>query len=225
MERGSGSFLIAALLACLACLPMTVAAAEKTSSETQKCLECHNSTPGIVSQWKDSAHYAAGVGCYECHQANKGEPDAMNHYGFTVAVIVSPKDCGRCHPKEVEQDPQPPCPGRRYPQFPGRPAGPDRGRRAGGGGRLPPVPRLHRQGQRRRHPRSRPPGPTPASAGSTPTAPRAPAPPVIPGIASASSRRASPRPAANAISAPTIRRRRSTKSRSTASSTSAFKDK
>ena len=81
----------------------TAAAQNGLSPETMQCVGCHSSMPGIVKQWEGSAHWNAGVGCFECHQANKGEKDAMDHYGYTVAVIVSPKDCGRCHAKEAAE--------------------------------------------------------------------------------------------------------------------------
>lgn len=76
------------------------------SENTAKCLECHaDSMPGILDQWQASTHWQADVGCYECHVAGKGEPDAMEHNGFLVATIVSPKDCAKCHPKEsAEQE-------------------------------------------------------------------------------------------------------------------------
>lgn len=74
------------------------------STQTQKCMECHGDhMPGLVNQWESSPHWQAGVGCYECHQAKKGEADAMDHNGFLVATIVSPKDCGKCHPKETAE--------------------------------------------------------------------------------------------------------------------------
>jgi len=76
----------------------------KPTAETTQCLECHNELqPGIVHQWQGSAHWKAGVGCYECHAAQKGDKDAMDHNGFLVATIVSPKDCGKCHPTETAQ--------------------------------------------------------------------------------------------------------------------------
>ncbi|NIQ94684.1 MAG: cytochrome C552 [Desulfuromonadales bacterium] len=91
-------------LAAAAVLSQGVAfAAERLSKATQSCLECHESMPGIVKQWEDSVHWNAGVGCYECHKANKGENDAIDHYGYLVATIVSPKDCGQCHPKEAAE--------------------------------------------------------------------------------------------------------------------------
>jgi|GEM_PF-4145598 len=41
------------------------------------------------------------VGCYECHQAKKGDIDAYEHGGEFNSNIVSPKDCSRCNCKEV----------------------------------------------------------------------------------------------------------------------------
>jgi hypothetical protein len=74
------------------------------SAETQTCLGCHSSTmPATVAQWQDSKHYENSVGCYECHQADESDPDAMNHMGMTIAVIVSPLDCAKCHQGEVDQ--------------------------------------------------------------------------------------------------------------------------
>ena len=80
------------------------AALTKVSPQTQACLGCHKGmNPALVQQWGVSKHAGAGVGCYECHQAQKTDKDAMNHFGFTIAVIVSPKDCGKCHPKEAKE--------------------------------------------------------------------------------------------------------------------------
>ncbi len=74
------------------------------SESTQACLDCHNEAmPGVVKQWEGSAHWNAGVGCFECHGADKADVDAMDHNGFTVAIIVSPRDCGQCHAKETAE--------------------------------------------------------------------------------------------------------------------------
>ena len=76
----------------------------ETSKESQACIDCHKKhTPSIVKQWKNSGHADAGVGCFECHKAEKTDPDAMKHHGFIVSAIVSPKDCGQCHPKETKE--------------------------------------------------------------------------------------------------------------------------
>ncbi len=69
------------------------------------CVGCHEkSNASLVSLWKSSRHFSAGVECIDCHQAEKGEADAFEHNGATIAVIVSPKDCGKCHDEEVAQN-------------------------------------------------------------------------------------------------------------------------
>jgi len=93
---------VAFALVLIAVAP-ALAKPERLSEQTQQCLGCHESMPGIVSQWEDSAHWNAGVGCFECHKADKADADAMDHNGFTIAIIVSPRDCGQCHPKETAE--------------------------------------------------------------------------------------------------------------------------
>ncbi len=74
------------------------------SRETKECLECHQKLDiGVYQQWGSSKHYRANVGCYECHGAQPGDKDAFDHMGYTIAVLVTPKDCSRCHSKEVEE--------------------------------------------------------------------------------------------------------------------------
>lgn len=76
----------------------------KLSNQSEACIECHaDLTPGIYAPWKESRMGQKNVGCYECHQAQKGDKDAFEHEGFTISIIVSPKDCARCHPKEVHE--------------------------------------------------------------------------------------------------------------------------
>ncbi len=107
-KRARRSFyvLIAALL-FLASSPVLTAQAiglPKLSEESQNCIECHKKQNAVIyQQWGMSKHYRANIGCYECHAADKTDPDAMNHYNSTISVIVSPKDCARCHSKEVEE--------------------------------------------------------------------------------------------------------------------------
>jgi hypothetical protein len=74
------------------------------SKEGKECIACHTeTTPGVVDQWKNSAHYAKGVDCFGCHKANPGDPATFDHYGQKIAVIVTPTYCNRCHEKEVKQ--------------------------------------------------------------------------------------------------------------------------
>ncbi len=76
----------------------------RLSDESAECIACHKKTdPVVYQQWGDSKHYRANVACYECHAAEKTDPDAFNHYGYTIAILVTPKDCGRCHSREVKE--------------------------------------------------------------------------------------------------------------------------
>ena len=100
------------------------------SEDTQTCLECHEAlTPGIVADWRKSLHAqitpeealkktplarristsqvpedkkGVVVGCAECHTLNPdSHQDTFEHNGFRIHVVVTPKDCETCHPKEV----------------------------------------------------------------------------------------------------------------------------
>jgi len=84
--------------------PAKSQAGPKVSGPGQMCLACHaNSTPGIVEQWRGSAHAKASVDCYSCHQAMAGDPATFDHYGQKIAVIVTPNYCARCHAAENAQ--------------------------------------------------------------------------------------------------------------------------
>ena len=47
---------------------------------TRHCTSCHSEQGAgkvIVEQWKDSKHAEVGVGCLECHSAEKDDVDAF----------------------------------------------------------------------------------------------------------------------------------------------------
>lgn len=74
------------------------------SEESASCVECHESDmPGLVKEWRISRHYGADVGCYECHGAAETDPDAVEHNGYYISIVVSPKDCSRCHATEFKE--------------------------------------------------------------------------------------------------------------------------
>lgn len=102
------------------------------SSATQECLDCHASIhPGIVQSWKGSRHAATtpeeaiavqglarkvssqsipddlkkfAIGCAECHTLNSdSHSDSFDHNGYSVHVVVTPKDCNTCHTEEASQ--------------------------------------------------------------------------------------------------------------------------
>lgn len=71
----------------------------------KECVNCHTKTSaGLVEQWQSSKHAEIGMNCLDCHQAEPSEPDAITHEGHAIVTIVSPKDCGRCHTVETEQN-------------------------------------------------------------------------------------------------------------------------
>lgn len=73
-------------------------------ASSKSCVECHQkSSPGIIDHWEGSTHALKGVGCVECHQAAHEDVDAFDHYGATIATVVTPMDCGRCHKTETEE--------------------------------------------------------------------------------------------------------------------------
>jgi formate-dependent nitrite reductase cytochrome c552 subunit len=77
---------------------------KEISPQTAACAACHKKESQVIyEQWGGSKHYRANVGCFECHTANEKDPDAYEHYGQFISTIVSPKDCARCHEKEVQE--------------------------------------------------------------------------------------------------------------------------
>ncbi len=92
------------VIGCAAAAMPASSWAAHISPASAKCVACHRDTqPGIVAQWHDSMHARKGVGCYECHRAKPGEADAFDHYGYTIAEVVTPRDCARCHPTEAAE--------------------------------------------------------------------------------------------------------------------------
>jgi hydroxylamine dehydrogenase len=74
------------------------------SPQSMECIECHRKAdPVVYQQWGESKHYRANVACFECHGAERTDVDAYDHYGHVIAVLVTPKDCSRCHSREVEE--------------------------------------------------------------------------------------------------------------------------
>ena len=102
------------------------------SSATETCLTCHEMiSPGTVAGWRKSLHAAGtpkdamgkaskkrrisvselddelsatAVGCAECHMLDAGNhQDTFEHFGYDIHVVVTPRDCARCHPVEAEQ--------------------------------------------------------------------------------------------------------------------------
>lgn len=82
------------------------AAAADAQAKDNACMNCHTAvvaTIGIINDWKASKHAANDVACDSCHQAETGDTDSFNHNGFLITKFPSPKDCSKCHAKQVEQ--------------------------------------------------------------------------------------------------------------------------
>jgi len=76
----------------------------RLSDASAECVACHKQeNRALYQQWGSSKHFIANVGCYECHAAEPDDVDAFLHFDRTISVIVSPKDCARCHSREVEE--------------------------------------------------------------------------------------------------------------------------
>lgn len=100
-------------IAAMALLHLGSAQAARASGEMGKdwgnpkgeaCVTCHASiSPGLYSEWNKSQHGQSGVNCLDCHQAQQGDKDAFSHNGQSISIIVSPKDCSRCHSTEFEE--------------------------------------------------------------------------------------------------------------------------
>jgi len=73
-------------------------------TSSKNCVECHQQVaPGIIDHWVGSTHAIKGVGCVECHKADKQDADGFEHYGAVIATIVTPRDCGACHQTEYHE--------------------------------------------------------------------------------------------------------------------------
>jgi len=120
------------LLAVVVLLPAFPAWPVALSDASDECISCHETvTPGIVADWRKSAHArttvgdaltkpelerrvsadsvsdelaGAAVGCAECHMLRPdAHADTFEHVGYKIYTVVSPDDCATCHPEEREQ--------------------------------------------------------------------------------------------------------------------------
>jgi len=68
------------------------------------CVTCHRkSSPGIVEQYGHSTMAAAGVRCQDCHEVEKDHPGAVAHQGTFVLAEPTTATCAKCHQNEVAQ--------------------------------------------------------------------------------------------------------------------------
>ncbi len=78
--------------------------AAMADKESEKCVACHKKqSPAIVMEWESSRHGQSGVGCLDCHGADKSNVSAWTHEGKIISTLVTPKNCAQCHSQEYEQ--------------------------------------------------------------------------------------------------------------------------
>jgi len=88
----------------LAARPDGVAGKDWGTDAGKECVSCHKKyNPGLFMEWNKSQHGQQGVNCLDCHQAKESDVDAFTHKGQLISIIVSPKDCSRCHSTEFEE--------------------------------------------------------------------------------------------------------------------------
>ncbi len=79
---------------------MVVMVLGQTAEEKEpNCVACHSKvTPGIVSDWKQSAHADSDVDCTVCHGEEHRSPKDV-----AKVRIPTPETCADCHEEQVEQ--------------------------------------------------------------------------------------------------------------------------
>lgn len=73
--------------------------AAATPDSDNSCIDCHRlKTPGIVSDWEQSAHARNDVACGDCHGILHNSNDDV-----ASAEPALPEKCAECHPAKVEE--------------------------------------------------------------------------------------------------------------------------
>ncbi len=76
-----------------------LAALSPAIPEEAACVRCHETnTPGIVADWRASAHAAVGIDCAACHGEAHTSPEDV-----AEAAIPTPETCAACHAERVAE--------------------------------------------------------------------------------------------------------------------------
>ncbi len=74
------------------------------TADSRACVDCHKTDhPALVKEWEYSKHARVGIGCVECHAANRNDTDAWKHEGVYISALVTPLRCAKCHEKEYKE--------------------------------------------------------------------------------------------------------------------------
>ncbi|MDJ0864274.1 MAG: multiheme c-type cytochrome [Gammaproteobacteria bacterium] len=100
----AGACMLAMLTPAQAARPAGKIGVDWGDKKGEMCTACHRqASPGMWQQWNQSQHGQSGVNCYDCHRAEEGDKDGFMHNGARISIIVSPKDCSRCHETEFQE--------------------------------------------------------------------------------------------------------------------------
>ncbi len=100
----TGIFLLAQFGSAQAARPSGKIGEDWGTPKGKECVECHmTENPGLYWEWNNSQHGQSGVNCLDCHATQEGDTDGWEHEGQMISVIVTPKDCSKCHTTEFEE--------------------------------------------------------------------------------------------------------------------------
>jgi hypothetical protein len=86
-------------MSLIAHLIVIVLVSQTAEAKEPDCIACHiKVTPGIVSDWKQSAHHGSDITCTDCHgDGHKSAEDVAQ------VRIPTPETCAECHEDQVDQ--------------------------------------------------------------------------------------------------------------------------
>ena len=70
-----------------------------TAADAQECVDCHTKiSPGIVEDWRISAHAREDVGCQMCHGDGHSTADDVGE-----VLTITAQTCAVCHQERFDQ--------------------------------------------------------------------------------------------------------------------------
>ena len=100
----AGLFLVVQAGPASAARPAGKVGVDWGKAKGQECVDCHmTENPGLYWEWNRSQHGQNGVNCLDCHEAKEGDIDAFMHEDALISIVVTPKDCAKCHETEYQE--------------------------------------------------------------------------------------------------------------------------
>lgn len=68
------------------------------------CTSCHaRATPTVVIRHGEGLMARKGVDCVDCHRGRADNPETREHKGYQIVAAPTPRVCGDCHQRELEE--------------------------------------------------------------------------------------------------------------------------